>query len=233
MILLSILAIPLLIRRKNKTGWELLGINFALWIGVALLFPNSMGHYAIYLAPAGLWLAAEFLVDTFSKPWRGSLWDYASRAMVLGVLIAELTLTYKLLLPNGYQNYLRAQAKVDAAVLPGDTIIGSQIYWLGLHEHRYFSWELLFLYPRFFPGKTLEDAFQYYRPDILVIDGFVDPYINDTLDPTDRWYDYRISRKELYDYLAKHAQQIISPDVIVYYDRPVLIYRLNWEQTGE
>lgn len=229
MILLALLAIPLLIRRNEKAGWQLLGINITLWTGAAFLFPNSMGHYAIYPAPACLWLAAEFLVDSFSKPWRGRLWDYASRALILGVLVAELTLTYKLLLPDGYQNYLRAQAKVDAAVLPGDTIIGPQVYWLGLYDHRYYSWELLFLYPRFYPGKNLEDALQYYKPDILVIDGFVSPYINDTLNPSNRWYYYRVSHKELYDYLASHAQQVFSPDAVVYYDRPVLVYRLIWD----
>jgi hypothetical protein len=230
MILLAILAIPLLIRRNEKTGWQVIGINITLWIGAALLFPNSMGHYAIYLSPAALWLATEFLVDSFHRTWRGSLWNYLNRALVLGVLIAELTLTVKLLLPNGYQDYQRAQANVNAAVRPGDTIIGSQVYWLGLFDHRYYSWELLFLYARFYPGTNLEDAINYFRPDILVIDGYVDPYINDTLDPSNRWYDYRISRKELFDYLASHAQQVFIPGDVTYADRPVQVYRLNWNQ---
>ena len=140
---------------------------------------------------------------------------------MLGVLVAELTLTCKLLIPDGYKNYQQAQAKVDAAVKPGDTIMGSQIYWLGLYDHRYYSWEFLFLYSRFYPGKTLEDAFRYFRPDIFVIDGFVEPYINDTLDPAERWYDYRVSRAELYDFLASHAEQVFSGETVDYYDEPV------------
>ncbi len=228
MILLGALAIPVLIRRNKKEGWQILAINLALWVGAALIIPNSMGHYAIYLAPAFSWLTAEFLIASFRRPWRGKLWDYANRALVLGVLVAEVVLTCKLLLPDGYKNYQLAQAKVDAAVLPGDTIMGSQIYWLGLYEHRYYAWELLFLYPRFVPGKNLEDAFRYFRPDILVIDGFVEPYINDTLDPSERWYDYRISRSELYDFLASHAEQVFSTEAVDYYDEPVLIYRLKW-----
>jgi len=89
--------------------------------------------------------------------------------------------------------------------------------------------ELLFLYPRLYPGKNLADAMAYYRPDILVIDGFVEPYINDTLDPSERWYDYRISRAELYDFLAKHGEHVFTPETVLYYDEPVLVYRINWE----
>jgi len=43
MILLGVLAIPVLIRRKEKASWEIIGINILLWIGAALVFPNSMG----------------------------------------------------------------------------------------------------------------------------------------------------------------------------------------------
>ena len=107
--------------------------------------------------------------------------------------------------------------------------MGPQVYWLGLYDHPYYSWELLFLYSRFYRGKTLEDAIKHFRPDILVIDGNNQPYISDTVDPADSWYDYRISRKELYDYLDRHAQQVSLPGNATYYGSPVLIYRLIWD----
>ena len=229
MLLLGILAIPLLMRRKTQAGWELLAINITLWLGAGLLFPNSMGHYAIYLAPAFMWLVAEFLVDFFRRPWRARLWNYAYQALVLGVVAGSLALTVELLIPNGYRAYQRAQAQVNTAVLPGDTVIGPQVYWFGLYDHRYYSWELLFLYARFYKGKTLEDAIKHFRPDILILDGNNQPYISDTVDPSDRWYDYRISRKELYEYLDRHAQQVLLPEAVNYYGSPVLVYRLNWD----
>ena len=180
-----------------------------------------MGHYAIYLAPAFMWLVAEFLVDFFRRPWRARLWNYAYQAMVLGVVVGSLALTVELLIPNGYGAYQRAQAQVNTAVLPGDTVIGPQIYWFGLYDHRYYSWELLFLYSRFYEGKTLDDAIKHFRPDILILDGNNQPYISDTVDPGDRWYYYRISRKELYDYLDRHAQQVPLPEEVTYYGSPV------------
>ena len=71
MVLLGLLAIPVLVRRKNKVSWQLLAINIALWVGAAFIIPNSMGHYAIYLAPAFLWLVAEYLDLFLSQTMAG------------------------------------------------------------------------------------------------------------------------------------------------------------------
>jgi hypothetical protein len=54
------------------------------------------------------------------------------------------------------------------------------------------------------------------------------PYINDAIDPSDRWYYYRISKNELYRYLDNHAQLVSVPDNIYYYGSPVQVYRLTW-----
>ncbi len=229
MLLLGALAVPLLVRRKTSSGWELLAINIAFWLGAALLFPNSMGHYAIYLAPGFMWLVADFLVDFFHRPWQSKLWNYAYFAMVLGVVAGSLALTVELLIPNGYESYQRAQTQINGTVLPGDKVIGPQVYWLGLYNHQYYSWELLFMYSRFYKGKTLEDAVEYFRPDILILDGNNQPYISDNVDPGDRWYDYRVSRKELFDYLDRHAQRVSLPEEVTYYGSPVLVYRLIWD----
>jgi hypothetical protein len=104
--------------------------------------------------------------------------------------------------------------------------MASQTYWLGLYDHTYYSWELLFLYPRVFPGKTLADAFQEYKPDLFVIDGGMNDLISDTIDPSSRWRNYHLPRAELFAYLEKHARRVAAFEADVY--GPVKVYRLNW-----
>ncbi len=85
------------------------------------------------------------------------------------------------------------------------------------------------MYPRMFPGRTLADAFQEYEPDLFVIDGGMNDLISDTIDPSSRWSNYRLSRAELFAYLEQHARLVAAFEADVY--GPVRVYRLNW--TGE
>jgi hypothetical protein len=117
------------------------------------------------------------------------------------------------------------QSRINQSVQPGDTIIASQTYWLGLYDHRYYSWEVLFLYPRLFPDKTLAGAFQQYKPDLLIIDGGMNDLISDTIDPSSPWYYYHLPRAELLEYLGKHARLVTSFESDVY--GPIRIYRFN------
>ena len=210
---LSLAAIPILIHRKTSGANTMLLINLVLAGGAALIFPHKLIEYAIYLAPAFLWLAGVFVAEAFRNPWRGGWADYAGRVLVIGVVVATILFDVQLLAPDRYADYRQAQQKIDALVAPGDTIMGSQVYWLGLYDHAYTSWEQLIYYMRFYPDKTLGDAIQYYHPDIFIVE---------------QWYEYRLPLAELRSYLDEDGVLVSTSQEITYLGSPVEIYRLSW-----
>jgi hypothetical protein len=122
---------------------------------------------------------------------------------------------------------------VNEAVRPGETIMGMQTYWLGLYDHPYLRWEYLFLYPRLYPGKTMADAFEKYRPDIFIVDREMQMRLSDTADPNVdlAYYYYHLPRTDFFRYLNDHATLIASFENDVY--GPVQVYRFEWPgQTG-
>jgi hypothetical protein len=223
---LALAAIPVLVHRRSVSAKRLLVSSVTLMAGAALLIPNKTGHYAILVAPAVLWLVAAFLLEFVKQPWRGRWGDYASRVLIWGLVAGSIALSLASLPEDWYSVYRRVQSSIDQTVRPGDKIMASQTYWLGLYDHTYYSWELLFLYPRVFPGKTLADAFQEYKPDLFVIDGGMNDLISDTIDPSSRWRNYHLPRAELFAYLEKHARLVAAFEADVY--GPVRVYRLNW-----
>lgn len=226
MVVLGALALPRLVRSRTGEAQLVLATNLALFLGAALLIPNLTGHYAIFLAPAFLWLVAELLVDYARWPWQGKVKDYAWRVLVWGAVGGALALSAAPLLVDQYAGYRRAQAEVNAAVQPGDVIMGSQVFWFGLHDHRYYSWELLIQYPRLHPEASLADTLAYYRPDLLVIDGPMNDLISDSIDPASRWHHYSVSRLELEAFLSGNAERVASLEGTPY--GAVQMYRLRW-----
>ena len=121
-----------------------------------------------------------------------------------------IVLSMSLLANNGYQGYQEMQAKVNAVVKSDDVVMGSQIYWLGLYDHPYYSWESLFYYPRYYPGTSLADTFAHYHPDVFIVDSAMDITFLDNVDPSSRAYYFSIPRKELYNYLDNHSVKVMD-----------------------
>jgi hypothetical protein len=226
LVLLAILSVPILARQKSRPARLALAFNATLILAAALAIPNKAGHYAILVAPGLLWLVAFFLVHYHQAAWRGRPRDYLSRALLWGLLAAFILLSAMPLATDGNRQYQTAQSEVNYYILPGDSIIGPQVYWLGLHEHTYYSWELLFLYRRVHPGSSLEEAFAAYRPDVFIIDHSLDILISDSIDPGSQWSQYHLPRAELFNYLNAHARLEASFPAAGY--GPIQIYRILW-----
>jgi Dolichyl-phosphate-mannose-protein mannosyltransferase len=225
MVLLALLAIPRLITRKTKEDILLLALNLVMIITAGLLIPNKTGHYAIYLAPAFLLLVTSFLSESFRRPWSGNVRDYVERIVVWGAIAGAIALSLAAVSTNQYDVYLKDQAKINTAIQPRDVIMGSQVYWFGLVDHPYLSWEELFLYPRLHPGATIADAFQYFKPDVFIIDPSIQTLISDQVDPSSRWYYYHLPEKELMDYLDHNATLVL--DGKDESNLPIRIYRIK------
>ncbi len=210
LVVLGILAVPGLIKNKGKGGRHILFLNLSLLISTALIIPNKSGWYAILLAPPIVWLAAAGLIYFLSQPWQRRLSHYVYTIAVLAAAAGMVVLSLSLLGNNSYQDYQEMQAKVDAVVKPGDTVIGSQIYWLGLHDHPYYSWETLFIYPRFFPGSSLAETFTHYNADIFIMDSAMEITFLEDADPTSRQYYTSVSKKDLTNFLDLNAVKLFE-----------------------
>ena len=86
--------------------------------------------------------------------------------LVLSCLFGALAFSLVQLIPDNYLEYQDAQSKVNSYIRDQDSVMGQQWFWFGLHTHKYYSWEFLFLYPRLYPGKSVSNAFEYYHPNI-------------------------------------------------------------------
>ncbi len=217
LVFLGLLEIIYNLKTKDNNKRALLLVSVTLFVGGALVIPNKFAQYAILLAPALTWLAGGVLVNLLSRPWQRSLRHYAETILVWGCVAGTLVLSLSQVIDNRYQEYQAVQAKVNAVVRPGDIIIGSQIYWLGLYDHTYYSWEVLFLYPRFNPGTSLAATISHYKPDVLVMDWGMDTTIVDNADPGSWQAAYTVPRTEFFDYLAKNsevAMDVQSPSYV-------------------
>lgn len=225
MALLGLLAAPKLIARRTKEAVLILALNISMIITAGLIIPYKTGHYGIYLAPGFLLLVTFFLAEFIKRPWAGRWWNYAERVVVWGCVAGTLALSLVNLSADRYSIYLRDQAKVNRVIQTGDVIMGPQHFWFGLYDHRYLSWNLIYLYLHLYPEATIADSFAHFDPDVLVIDSEMQKLISDTLDPSDRWYAYHISEKELAAYLAQHAVLVL--DEKDESNQPLHVYRLR------
>jgi hypothetical protein len=227
LVILMIVAAILIFKRHSKGEIQLLAINLTLITSAAMVFPLKNGHYSIMLAPAASWLAGIALKAILERHAPRKLIDLTSKAVAIGLTIGAITLSIMPLQNDGFSAYKSAQSVVNSAVEPGDRLIGPQAYWLGLYDHKYYSWELLFLYPRQVTGTTLADAFSFYKPDLFVIDPELDKLITDNVDPSSQWYYNHLSRIELEAYLKDHAQLVSTTWNGA--GSNISVYRLKWK----
>jgi 4-amino-4-deoxy-L-arabinose transferase-like glycosyltransferase len=223
---LGIIQIVNLIRRLDQQLSKIVLVNCLLFLGVALIFPKKNVHYSILLAPAFIWLVAGFCLDHFRLPWKSSVWNYIQRVLVLGCLGGALAFSIIPTIPDNYQKYQNAQNKVNEYILNGDTVMGNQWYWFGLYNYKYYSWELLFLYPRLYPEKTLADSFEHYRPDVFIVDRQMETLIVDNVAPGTIWYRYHLPKTEMDEYLSKNALLTAKIKTDLYGE--IKIYRFTW-----
>lgn len=225
----SLLLIPAffsIIRNSVGRQKQLLAISLLIILSAALIIPNKTAHYGIFIAPPVTWLGTWWLMHVYREPWRANWKNYIARILAASALVTNIGLSVISILPDDVKTYQSDLALLRSFILPGDQLMGTQVYWLGLYDHDYFSWELLFLYNRAYPDTDLEDAFEFYRPDVLIIDQSIQDLISDQIDPESRWNFYHISRSEWDLFMFTHEVEIIELKTIN--NNPLTIYRLVW-----
>jgi hypothetical protein len=209
-------------RNDRSTGKRLAIFSLLLFFALLLLIRNKFFFYSILIAPVFFLLNADYLIFLLKKPWKPNIQNYLIRIMIFACVIALAGFSIRNISSDQFQKYQQTQNMVNQYVEPGDTILGTQVFWFGLAEHPYFSWELLEVYPVYRPGESLSSTLMKFKPNIIVLDEHAYEYIlyDTSLEKS------RVSRTELESFLTEHAVHIAHIDGEMY--SPVDVYRLDW-----
>jgi len=227
---LVIWAIVLAAKRHSKADKTLLVLAVSLAAGHTLLIRNKFMYYAILVTPALDLIVAAAVLRFLQHRWRGRLYDYAYHVFVWGLLAASIALNLSVLRMDFQADYRLAQSRINQVVQPGESIMAAQVYWFGLYDHVYYSWEKLRLYQRYEPGSTLEDALRHFYPDIIIIDDkFLGSFIVDPDQEGDLYLEtLGLPRPEMEAFLQRYANPLTTFDG-GYYGQ-MRVYRINWEE---
>jgi uncharacterized membrane protein HdeD (DUF308 family) len=211
---------------RSKPSRYLLVLGLGMIISHALLVRNKFFYYAILMTPAIDLLVAGFLVEEI-RAARARHWG---RRLGLGLSLLGLGVSLVLyLLPlrtDQYQVYLGVQSRINAAVQPGDSIMGSQTYWFGLQGHTYYSWEQLVYYRRYLPGSPLEAAMEEFAPDVFVLDGHMREYLAEGNEGALYSGLLTLSRSDLNEILLRRGTLVDDFDGGGY--GRIQVYRMQW-----
>lgn len=224
--ILLVWQVIVLLKRKSSSDITLYSLTFTLLLGFSLLIRNKFSYYFIYISPILYLVLASFLDDFIQRPLNKSFW---SRMNFIVVWTAIFSMTTLILLPNStnqYTEYKVAQKRLNESINPEDVVMGSQTYWLGLTEYEYLSWENLTYHQYLDPDSSLEDRFQYYQPDIFIIDGHNSQFITDNPERLPYAGRVSISLTELNMYLDINAKLIDEFQSEGY--GLIQIYRINY-----
>lgn len=216
-----------MMRRKTRADLTLSAVAIVLVLVFAVLIKNKFDYYLIYLTPALYLVLASFLVDIKQNLRNKSLRQQAAFIYISTAFLANIFLVTLPLSDNWYLEYQIVQERVNQSVQPADTVMASQIYWLGLTGQDYYSWEQIPYSGWFEPGISLEDRFRQFQPDIFIIDEHIRQFISD--DPEATIYSglLTIPQTDLDLFLSKYAVLVDEFENDKY--GPTQVYRIQWE----
>ncbi len=226
---LIIWAVIVLARRRSRADQTILVLTGAMLTAFPLLTRIQIFSYAILFSPLLDTLLAAFLLWFVQRPYRRRAGDVLRHGLVWGLCAGALLLNLSPLRIDLGAVHQAAQRRVAQSVQAGDTIMASQVYWFGLYDHPYYSWEELVFYRDYAPGSALEDALEEFRPDVLVMDRYLGAVLADPQQTGDAYFEaFRLSRAEMEDFLARRARLVDEFDG-GYYGH-IRVYRIEWGQ---
>jgi 4-amino-4-deoxy-L-arabinose transferase-like glycosyltransferase len=220
--LVFLVAFPLTVfsgQTSRRTAW-IAGLVVASF---TLLVRNRFPYYAVIVTPA-MDLVSAAAVVRLAKGGGGLFPRLAAGVLTVGLGLGAVV-TLSVARVDGAEVFDRVLKRVVGQVSASDTVIGPQTYWFGLVGHRYLSWEQLVYFRRCHPEATLSEAFQHFRPDILIVDRHLRFFLNDQGQPTAYAGLLSLSAAEFNRYIEKHARILTDFDG-EHYGR-VTVYRLH------
>jgi 4-amino-4-deoxy-L-arabinose transferase-like glycosyltransferase len=214
--------------RGAPGGRRLLAVSAGTLLCAGMLIPNKLWYYRILFSPALDLLAAQGLASIFGGFARSGAASTFARRTAAALCAAAVAFAWTPAIASGAQLFRDVGARLAASAKPGERVMGAQLYWLELRDRDYFSWEQLVYYRRAVPGKSLADALQAFRPDVLILDAQLASFVLDAWETDDPYtLELRIPRRELQAFLALRGRAV--DDFAGLYGRTT-VYRLDWSR---
>lgn len=117
---------------------------------------------------------------------------------------------------------------MNQAVEEGDVIMANQLYWFGLRDHTYYSWENIEFYRRYKPESGIDNVFRLLKPDLFIIDGQLDNFISGEVEGNHYIQAFKVPKSDLEAVL----NQFTTLDTIIQNvkEKPIQIYRIKRNQ---
>lgn len=223
---ICVISLVILLRRRSPIDTTLIILVVMILLCFGLLVSNKSFAYEIYYETILQILLAYFLYGFICRPRVKTL---RYRFFFVYIWTAYLSISLVNIIPavmnNLYPVYETIQQRVNESIKPGDVIMSSQIYWLGLSDHTYYSWEQIAFDRLIDPNSTLENNFKKIKLDVIIYDGQMLGFT--TNDPSRLAYSglLYIPKTELDTFLAKYAILVDEFDGLYGIKK---IYRIQW-----
>jgi 4-amino-4-deoxy-L-arabinose transferase-like glycosyltransferase len=202
----------------------------ALFCSFSALLRNKFGYYAIYVTPLLDLTIATFAVEVVRAPRRLLPGPLVGTIVAISLALG-LSISLSVLRVNGTRDFKTVVARLTPLIERDDVLIGSQTYWFALTDRRYYSWEQLVYYKRYYPGARVGDAFREFRPDILILDEHMEQFVKDQSEGAAYSGHLSVPKTELFTFLDQHASLVDDFDGATY--GRIRVYRINWEARRE
>jgi len=193
---------------SNKEGRKIFFVSLISILSYTLLVRHKLNsYYFIYFAPF-LFLAVAKAFELAFKS-RDQFQSLVTPVLIVSTIFFSVVIQiYSLVLGfswEGYLGYQNSIAILSREINKDDVILAPQTFWNPQLNVSYYSWESLVYYKRVFPDKRLIDAFEKFRPTLLIIDThFRDRIISKFEAPTLSPY-LKVSKEDLSEFIQQHA----------------------------
>ena len=221
----AIWAIIELMRMERKNGHRLVIVTVIVLLAFSVLVRNKLSYYAILFTPVlELCIAAAITRTLFGLNFSPTS-VVVTLAIAIGFVGASIRASVSVLNEDSWLQFTHVEDKLGTVIRPGETIMGSQVYWFALYNHTYYSWEQVVYLRRLHPELSIAAALDTMAPDIFLRDGHLDEYISDAAGPSLYSQALRLPKQEVEDWLENRSTVVADFDGGLY--GRIRVYRMN------
>ena len=216
-----------LVKRGSGSDRKTLLVFAAVVVAYSLVLIYKPFHYAILVAPAAALVVAALLDMVFGTPVRTSPLGFARAVLVVGIVAGTAVSNLWTVWGASNNDYSHAAEKIVQTIPEGASIMAAPTFWFARPYQPYINWQQLETYRAYYSNSNLNDAFNYYRPQYMIMDGFIEYFLVDGPETAQDRLQGKILRSELHTILNERGTLLGQVDTEPY--GTVRIYKMNWQ----